>query len=152
MEHLLKMIVALRRGILDQLICGGVIKIFEGKKKRCLFFWTSQLSASWPIFVKPSQRMHERGETRDNFVVHAATSDLNVKKSRHSRRTLNRPISPRTQKPKGDSRHIRSFFCFLFSFFFLGEGGRRKTSRTPLDTSCGGVFSGTMRRKVRRNF
>ena len=121
----------------DQLICGGVIKVSEGRKKRRRFFFHSSGCHGYlprgPTFVKPSLRMYEYGETRDNFDVHATTSDLTLKISSFSKDI----VPPRTPKPKGDPRHIRSFFCFLL-FCFLAEGGRRKTSRMPSDTSCGG--------------
>jgi hypothetical protein len=76
----------------------------------------SRLSASWPTFVRPSLRTYERGETRDDFDVHAAASDLTLKISSFSKDTESTHFTAE-QKPKGDSRHIRSFFCFLLFFF-----------------------------------
>jgi hypothetical protein len=94
----------------------------------------SPLSASWPTFVRPSLRTYERGKTRDEIDVYAATSDLTLKISWFSKDTESTQIHPRTQKPKGDSVF---FYVFFFFLSFSEMVGRPQTSRMPSDTSCG---------------
>jgi hypothetical protein len=113
----------------------------------------SRLSASWLTFVRPSLRTYERGETRDDFDVHAAASDLTLKISSFSKDTESTHFTADT-KAKGRPPAHSIFFPFssLFFFFFLGEGGLRKLCecrQTPpvvvvsFRVQCGGRYDGT---------
>src|SRR6266852_2501673 len=105
----------------------------------------SRLSASWPTFVKPSQRMYERGETRDDFDVHAATSDLTLKIPSFSKDTESTRFTADT-KAKGRPS-VHSVF-FLFSFFSEKVVGAklRECRQTPpvvvmsFRVQCGGRY------------
>src|SRR6266446_117058 len=111
----------------------------------------SRLSASWPTFIRPSLRTYERGKSRDDANVHATTSDLTLKIASFSKDTES-THSHRGDKSQRDTLGIFGGVFFFFSFF-SEKVGRRKTSRTPSNTSCGdSVFSGTKRRKAPWNF
>ena len=72
------------------------------------------LSITIVCLVADLRHMRTNGDTHDGFdTQHAMTSDFNVKISRSPKDTAS-THSPRTQKPKRHSQHIRVFSAFFF--------------------------------------